>query len=83
MPHTHARDINASTVHCGGCHLVLAGISAGLTIIRRDRSEIVAERIHSIKCHRCGHDNSLLPSGPEPAVTKHHEPDLLVTVPVG
>lgn len=70
MPHTHAdRPVNDSIVHCGSCRLVLAGISAGLLIIRRDRTEIVAERIHSIRCHRCGENNVIHPVGPIESLT--------------
>lgn len=75
MPHTHAdRPVNESIVHCGSCHLVLAGISAGLLIIRRDRTEIVAERIHSIRCHRCGENNSIAPVSPLASITSTVSP---------
>lgn len=69
-PHTHAaRPINESIISCSSCRLVLAGISAGLIIVRRDRTEIVCEKIHSIRCHRCGENNSVAPVGPVASVT--------------
>lgn len=71
MPHTH-RDKRPETeimIHCGSCNLVLAGWLAGLLVVRRERTEIVAERIHSIRCHRCGTNNEIAPISPLPAVT--------------
>lgn len=65
MPHSHApKPLNDSVIHCGHCNLVLAGLSAGLVIIRRDRTEIVTERVHSIQCHRCGENNKIMPVSP-------------------
>jgi len=70
MPHRHAdhRTPAELMVHCQGCNLPLAGWVAGLLVIRRDRTEIIAERVHSIRCHRCGAPNAIMPISPLPAV---------------
>lgn len=73
MPHTHTpRPINDCVIHCQSCNLVLAGLSAGLIIVRRDRTEIVAERVHSIRCHRCGENNSITPISTVASNTSSH-----------
>lgn len=62
MVHKHAaKDSGDQVVLCGGCHLLIAARVAGLIVVRRGAFELVAEGVHSLRCHRCGTNNTLEP----------------------
>lgn len=58
-------------VYCAGalpdgtpCQAAVAARVAGLIVFSHEGMEAVAERVHSIRCSRCGSTNSIQPTSP-------------------
>jgi len=74
MPHSRLsaqHDGERRLIHCTGtspdgsaCNVVVAARVAGLIVVTHQGMEAVVERVHSIKCSRCGTNTSIEPTSP-------------------